>query len=124
MHDYCVRGAHCCFGVVCISRASVCTFPLCTQFNLMETKESGDGQAPITTKLILEKSEESGKAVIEVSSRLIEKLKPHQVEGLCFVSPSFYTCCPVTIDAYATADGKQCTFQSVRCWLNVASRSI
>ena len=51
------------------------------QFNGIETKTMGDGQAPITTKLVLEQQEEDEKPLIQVNSKLIRKLKPHQVEG-------------------------------------------
>ena len=47
----------------------------------MEQKDAGDGQAPITLKLVLEQDEKTGEPIIEVNKKLVKKLKPHQVEG-------------------------------------------
>lgn len=52
------------------------------QFNGTETKDAGDGTTPITTKLVLEADEKTGDPILQVNSRLICKLKPHQVEGM------------------------------------------
>ncbi|XP_070197492.1 transcriptional regulator ATRX homolog isoform X3 [Littorina saxatilis] len=55
------------------------------RFNGVETKDAGDGQAPVTTKLILEYDEEKEKPLIQVNPKLICKLKPHQVEAVRFM---------------------------------------
>jgi transcriptional regulator ATRX len=60
---------------------------LVVQFNGVEQKEVGDGQAPITTKLVLEQDEEKDEPLIQVNPRLICKLKPHQVEGMSVKIP-------------------------------------
>ncbi|XP_076446217.1 uncharacterized protein LOC143283763 [Babylonia areolata] len=55
------------------------------KFNGKETKDAGDGQAPITTKLVLEQDEETKEPLIQVNPKLICKLKPHQVEAVQFM---------------------------------------
>lgn len=55
------------------------------KFNGVEQKDAGDGQAPITTKLVLEQDEKTGEPIIQVNPHLIVKLKPHQVEAIQFM---------------------------------------
>ncbi|KAL8573406.1 hypothetical protein ACOMHN_032421 [Nucella lapillus] len=54
-------------------------------FNGVEQKDMGKGQAPVTTKLVLEQDEEDKEPLIQVNTKLIRKLKPHQVEAVQFI---------------------------------------
>ena len=55
------------------------------QFNeVTEEDKNSPTKCPITTKLVLDMNEETNEPLIEVSPKLIKKLKPHQVEGTSF----------------------------------------
>ena len=60
--------------------------PCCLQYNeVMEQDENSPTKCKMTTKLVLEMDEEK-KPLVEVDSKLIRQLKPHQVEGMCTLS--------------------------------------
>ncbi|XP_076468089.1 uncharacterized protein LOC143298937 isoform X2 [Babylonia areolata] len=55
------------------------------KFNGVEQKDMGKGQAPMTLKLVLEQDEETKDPIIQINTKLVRKLKPHQVEAVQFM---------------------------------------